>query len=239
MSSVGPSARVEDRGLRNVVCLGDGVTVSHAIEITGDDNSLTIGRAAAIAGNEFTRDPIAISVSGNRNRVSVGEGVRLNLMLKVTGDDCHFVIGNHCNLTVAVNLACRGGGIEVGEGTTMVNGALQVHEPGRIDIGRDCMISTLVYISVSDIHPIYDRESGARINPAASVTIGDHVWLGLRSMILKGAHIDSGAVVAAGSIVSGHVPANVVVAGSPARVIRRDVVWKRDFETGHSVEHGT
>ena len=111
-----------------------------------------------------------------------------------------------------------------------MKGALQVHEMGSITIGRDCMISTLVYLSVSDIHPIYDRTTGERINPAASITIGDHVWLGLRSMIMKGARIESGAVVAAGSIVSGTVPANAVVAGSPARVIRENVVWHRDFQ---------
>lgn len=94
------------------------------------------------------------------------------------------------------------------------------------------MISSQVYVSLSDMHPIYDRSNGHRINPAASVHIGDHVWLGLRCMILKGAQIDDGVVVAAGALVVGKVPGDAVVAGVPAKVVRRNIEWRRDFAEG-------
>ncbi|WP_426050881.1 acyltransferase [Brevundimonas sp. SL161] len=229
MSDDAPERWIEDQGQSNEVSLGHGVAISHLIRLAGEHNRLIIESGVSIGGNPFTRDPVAIQISGRGSEVIIREGARLNVMLNVSGDGCRVFIGRECIITVAANVAGHGGVIDIGDHTTIVHGALQVHEPGSILIGRDCMISTLVYVSVSDIHPIYDRATGARINAAASVTIGDHVWLGLRSMIMKGASIDTGAVVAAGSIVSGHVPAHTIVGGSPARVLRENVDWARDF----------
>lgn len=55
---------------------------------------------------------------------------------------------------------------------------------------------------------------------AASIVVGDYVWIGARSVILQGVTIGEGAVVAAGSVVTNDVPAYSVVGGCPARVIK-------------------
>lgn len=52
------------------------------------------------------------------------------------------------------------------------------------------------------------------------VTLADNVWIGDRVTILKGTSIGENSVVAAGAVVSGEFPANVVIGGVPARVIR-------------------
>jgi acetyltransferase-like isoleucine patch superfamily enzyme len=173
------------------------------LEIIGDDNTVSIGTGTRYGGR--------ISVIGTRNRVEIGPA---------------------CNLFGSINFLSADATLIIGRETTMVQGSIQLHEPGFIEIGEDCMISTQVYLSLSDIHPIYDKTSGERINPAASVTVGRHVWLGLRSMIMKGTSIGDGSIVAAGAIVSGDVPPDVVVAGIPARVVRLGVEWRRDFEPG-------
>jgi acetyltransferase-like isoleucine patch superfamily enzyme len=54
---------------------------------------------------------------------------------------------------------------------------------------------------------------------------GNHVWIGMRAMILKGVTIGDGAVVAAGAVVTRDVPARALVGGVPARVLRNDVEW--------------
>ncbi len=57
------------------------------------------------------------------------------------------------------------------------------------------------------------------------VKIGDNVWIGCNSIILKGITIGNGAVVAAGSIVTKDVPPKVLVGGNPAKVIKEDIYW--------------
>ena len=52
------------------------------------------------------------------------------------------------------------------------------------------------------------------------VVIEDDVWIGRRAMIMPGSHIGKGAVIAAGSVVSGNVPEYAVVGGVPAKVIK-------------------
>ena len=55
----------------------------------------------------------------------------------------------------------------------------------------------------------------------APVIIGNNVWIGMNATILKGVTIGDNSVVAAGSVVTKSVPANVVVAGNPAVVIKK------------------
>jgi acetyltransferase-like isoleucine patch superfamily enzyme len=52
------------------------------------------------------------------------------------------------------------------------------------------------------------------------ITIEDDVWIGFGAVVLDGVHIGSGAVIGAGSVVTRDVPAQAVVAGSPARVLK-------------------
>jgi len=60
---------------------------------------------------------------------------------------------------------------------------------------------------------------------AASIVIGDNVWIGARTVVLPGVTIGDGAVIGAGAVVTKNVPANAIHAGVPAREIgRRDIV---------------
>lgn len=215
-------------GAGNRLTLGAGALATARVVIAGNENTLEIGPGVRLGGDDPSRSDLAIHVAGDRNTIVVGADTTLNASIAVEGDGCTLMIGRDCILTLNANLRA-GGVIRIGDQTTMVKASLQVHEPECITIGRDCMFSTLVYLSVSDIHPIHDRSTGERINPAQPIVIGDHVWLGLRCMIMKGAVVGEGAVVAAGAVVSGDVPPYSIVGGVPARVLRRDVEWRRDF----------
>lgn len=57
----------------------------------------------------------------------------------------------------------------------------------------------------------------------APITIGDDCWIGQYVRICKGVSIGNGSVVAANSVVTKDVPANCIVAGNPARVVKRDI----------------
>lgn len=92
----------------------------------------------------------------------------------------------------------------------------------RIEIGDDCMIAGEVAIFDNSSHPVdpLKRHSPITASEVAPVVIGNNVWVGMRSIILRGVTIGDNSVVAAGSVVTRPVPANVVVAGNPARVVK-------------------
>jgi acetyltransferase-like isoleucine patch superfamily enzyme len=58
------------------------------------------------------------------------------------------------------------------------------------------------------------------------VHIGNHVWIGMNVMILKGVTIGDGAIIAAGSVVNRDVPERCLAGGVPAKVIKENVQWE-------------
>jgi acetyltransferase-like isoleucine patch superfamily enzyme len=60
----------------------------------------------------------------------------------------------------------------------------------------------------------------------APVKIADNVWIGMNALILKGVTVGENSVVAAGSVVTKSVPANTVVAGNPAAVVKKFEIEK-------------
>ncbi|MFD0710831.1 maltose acetyltransferase domain-containing protein [Paenibacillus sp. GCM10027626] len=90
----------------------------------------------------------------------------------------------------------------------------------EIRIGENCFIAPGVHIYTA-AHPLdaETRNSGAEFG--VPVSIGDNVWIGGRAVINPGVTIGSGVVVASGAVVTKDVPDRVVVAGSPARIIKQ------------------
>lgn len=99
-------------------------------------------------------------------------------------------------------------------------------EQQNIIIGNECLFSFGIFIRTADPHLIYDSETRKRINPSASVFIGDHVWIGQNALILKGTRIGSGSIIGGAACVAGKmIPSNVIFAGNPAHIIRENVFF--------------
>ncbi len=96
-----------------------------------------------------------------------------------------------------------------------------------ISFGRDCLVSWEVMILDSDFHPIMSEER--EVSPQhGPIVLGDRVWIGARSSVLKGVHLGDDVVVAAGAVVTRSEPgANLLIGGNPARVLRTGVRWSR------------
>lgn len=105
----------------------------------------------------------------------------------------------------------------------------------KIEIGDFCIFGRDVYISDTNEHPVnsiirleatktywktklVDRYIGIDSCP---IKIGDNVWIGERAIILKGVTIGDNAVIAAGSVVTKNVDKNTIVAGNPAKFIKK------------------
>jgi acetyltransferase-like isoleucine patch superfamily enzyme len=119
-------------------------------------------------------------------------------------------------------LILRGACLEIGGETTIhYNAAVTCYE--HITIAPACAISWNVNILDGNLHElIVDGVPHPRARP---VTLGSLAWIGCGATIV-GATIGAGAVVGAGSVVVSDVPEKAVVAGNPAKVIRKDVAWR-------------
>lgn len=96
-----------------------------------------------------------------------------------------------------------------------------------VEIGDRVLISWDVLIMDTDFHQICEMDSGKQINLNKPVKIGNSVWIGCRSMILKGVEMADNVVVAAGSTISRSVGSqNAIVGGSPTHVIKNNITWK-------------
>lgn len=100
-------------------------------------------------------------------------------------------------------------------------------EGAAVTVGDDVMIASGVQLRSDDGHPIFDVRTGKRVNPARSISVGSHVWLAGGAAVLGGTTIGDGSVVGLNAVVKGRFPNNCVIAGVPARVIRRHIAWER------------
>lgn len=117
-------------------------------------------------------------------------------------------------------VARDGGELKIGENTGLSGATVYAKE--SIEIGRDCLIGANAKIFDTDFHPADPEERLANPNAGkrAPVRIGDNVFIGANSIVLKGVSIGSGSVIAAGSVVVKDIPSGVLAGGNPAKVIK-------------------
>lgn len=103
---------------------------------------------------------------------------------------------------------------------------LYATERKNIIIGDELLLSFDVCFRTADPHLIYDCDSLERINPSKSILIGDRVWIGQQSLILKGTDVGSGAIIGGHSVVSNkNIESNSLYAGNPAKKIKSNVFY--------------
>ena len=148
-----------------------------------------------------------------------------NLTLQFAGAGAELRIGPNCKLAGKIFLSA-GAKVTIGARTIIHGAGFHVHEAGEVIVGDQCLFSHGISIRPSDAHRIFDLTSGERINPAAPIQIGNHVWIGEQVSIMKGAQIPDGCVVGIGSIVTGRFDTpNCILAGAPARIVRENIRW--------------
>lgn len=110
-----------------------------------------------------------------------------------------------------------GKNITVGE-NVFINACCKFQDQGGITIGNNCLIGHNV--TIATLNHDFDPSKRANINPSP-VVIGNNVWIASDSTILPGITIEDGAIIGAGSVVTKNVQKNTIVAGNPARVIKK------------------
>jgi acetyltransferase-like isoleucine patch superfamily enzyme len=213
-------------------CDPSSVLRDSTIYLDGNQISLMIGEGASLYGEGAN----TAYICGNDNRIIIGKGCVLRkVSFFIRGSGNTIVIGDHCSAyNVQFHVEQNGNEIVVGDGTTFHGrGGQAIHmaadEGSRIQIGKDCMFAHSTQIRSTDSHSIVNLE-GMRVNPAKDVIIGDHCWIGLQCVILKGTEIPPHCVAAAGAVCSKKfTETNCVIAGNPAKVVKREIDWDRKF----------
>ena len=109
-----------------------------------------------------------------------------------------------------------------------------VLDEARVTIGDDCFIgpNVSIYTACHSTDPV---ERNSRQEWARPVTIGHNVWIGGSVTILPGVTVGDNSIVGAGAVVTKDVPANVIVVGNPARVLRQITEDDDRFEGGKPI----
>lgn len=227
--------KVDDRGTGNTISYPENAILDNVqINIVGNNNAISIAHSCL--------NNVVLNVSGSGNRFQFDEDCCVcNFTVSVkTGDqpsrpvnDSVLHIGRGVQLAEgAATLGADDTAIEIHHATTIVNAKFFAVEVGTsIVVGERCLFSWNIELRTSDWHSVLDLNSGERINPARSVVIQPHSWIGSDVRILKGVTIGENSIVGVGAIVTKDVPPNCAVAGNPARVIRKGVSWSHDAET--------
>lgn len=115
------------------------------------------------------------------------------------------------------------GNISIGEGSYFGKGTFLYCSPkeANISIGRNCMISHNVHIRTSTYVAEYIHlDPRERKYKYSNIKIGDNVWIGANTFIKNGVNLGNNVIVGANSVVTKSFSDNLIISGSPAKVIR-------------------
>ncbi len=105
-------------------------------------------------------------------------------------------------------------------GLTVINYNCVILDTSPVHIGANAFIAPGVCIACSG-HAILPEQRAEGIGTSKSITIEDDVWIGANAVVCGGVTIGKGSIIGAGSVVNKDIPAGVIAAGNPCRVIRR------------------
>jgi len=182
---------------------GLNLVISNGVKICGLRNIQTDGCV------QIGMDYIGFMNRYDRTYLNVGGSCQFDGRFKI-GKGCRFDIGNQAKVRIG-----KGGYINPNCTFVIMHG---------LKVGENCAISWGCNFLDNDFHTILSNEQ--RLPKGGEIVIGNHVWVGSNVTILKGVHISDNTVIAAGSVVTkSFQESNVILAGVPAKVIRKDVRW--------------
>lgn len=166
-------------------------------------------RERMLAGDEYDASDPELSAASRRARELQDRYHRASL----SGEDAAEILAVRSPLFVDY-----GTNISIGAGT-FVNYNLTALDVAPIRIGEHCQIGPGVQL-LTPTHPLDPARRRSGVEAGAPITLGDNVWLGGGVVVCPGVSIGEDSVIGAGSVVTRDIPAGVLAAGNPARVLR-------------------
>lgn len=181
----------------------------------------------------FARNKQIICWCNFRARVEMKiKGIQFGRNISFRGNPIFFrsagssiTIGNNCSFNSSCRFNFRG-----------INHPCIIHTAphGHIEIGNNCGFSGVSIVSSVNVRignnvmcgtnvMIGDRNDHEDLYPEFKpepVVIEDNVWIGMNAIVMKGVTIGANSIIGAGSIVTKNIPANVIAAGVPCKIIK-------------------
>lgn len=184
------------------------IIVSHKTKLANLTGKVTLGKVktgiirvgfGSVETYDFSYERTILSIPGHihfEGKAKIGLGSRIS----ISGI---FYAGNNFHISAASTLIVR----------------------NKLSVGENSLIAWECIITDADHHHILDK-SGAIVNPPEEITIGKNVWIGARTMILKGSRIPNGCVIGAQSLISKSFEVEkTLIAGNPAKIIKKNIHW--------------
>lgn len=194
------------------------------LDVFGKNNTVIVkSRNITKSGN------ITISIYGDDNTVVIGEDVRVSQYLLIA-------IGqNHKNFGPVKNC-----GVTIGRNTSFESCDMIIkNSNANIAIGQECMFAFNITLYHTDSHPVFDLNTKQIVNNVKCMNIGNHVWVGANTTILKNTSIADDCIIGWGSVVSGHfADEHCAIAGNPARKIKSGITWDSNGAKHGYIQNG-
>ena len=159
---------------------------------------------------------------------------RSNVILLFGSTKANICLGE--NVRMFGTLSSSHGGIIKMSNYSQIGYGSIIRSVDNLEVGEMAIISENVVISDNNSHPVnpQDRlivwrtpvgseERSWKYSDSAPIRIGNNCWIGENSRICKGVTIGEGSIVAANSVVTKNVPANCIVAGNPAKIVKTGI----------------
>lgn len=179
-------------------------------ELMGKGTYVEAGSEIFEAFHKFSQEALKITSELN-NKYNSPEKIR-ELFSKLTESDIDETFG----LFPPFYTDC-GKNIKIGK-NVFINSCCRFQDQGGIEIGDGSLIGHNT--TIATLNHDFNPAKRQNLTPNA-VKIGKNVWIGSDCTILPGVEIGDGAIVGAGSVVTKSVSENTIVAGNPAKVIRK------------------
>jgi len=129
-----------------------------------------------------------------------------------------------CRMGTSTKIVCTG---ELTVGADFISTAqTSIYCAQQIEFGAGNLLAWDITVLDNDYHSVLD-EQGEKINPARPVKIGDRVWIGAQTTLLKGTQIGNDCIIAAGSLLHRKFEGDGrLIGGNPARVLKQGVSWR-------------
>jgi carbonic anhydrase/acetyltransferase-like protein (isoleucine patch superfamily) len=162
--------------------------------------------------------------------VFFGGGLELRIARRGRVDFGRFVWLGH-----GTKIRCHEGVVEIGD-KTVLGQECTISAYKRVRIGEQCVIADRAMFIDFD-HGVVEVERPIRSQGiyTREVEVGSNVWIGYGACVLRGVRVGDNSIIGTNSVVTKDVPANAVVAGVPARIVRmreapQDLRWPHPVE---------